>query len=186
MKSLIPLRAHRGITLIELLIAMTIFSVVIGLAMSILFNAQKAQQRIDEKYAYREEADRVTSEIEKSLRLATKLITAAEDQIEFLDANDDTIEYYLGGDTIFRNARAATSLSVGALYFTYVEVKGKEEISDFYLLDKNGDGFLDGDELFDISAVNVYLDFVVCSLSGSKRVSLKKNLFVLFRNLQSG
>lgn len=184
MNSQFSSKKQRGLTLVELLIGMTILSVVTGLALSVLLNVQKTQRKFDEKYACSDEADRIARDVENSLRLAQKLIAGTDNKIKFLDINNDTTEYYLKADTLFKNKISITSLSVDSLYFSYIKIEGNKKMSDFYLLDINRDDILDALELNDVSGIRVYMKFSYSRVQGSKSISIGKQFFTLLRNLR--
>jgi len=176
---------QKGLTLVELMVTMVILSIVIGLTLSVLFNVQKTQRKLDEKYACNEEANRIAREIENSLRLAQKLIEGKNNKLKFLDINNDTTEYYLKGDTLFKNEKPATNLSVDSLYFIYVKIEENEKITDFYVLDTSGDAILDDMELTAVSGIRIYMRFSCPQSRASKKIKIKKRLFILLRNLQN-
>ena len=177
-------RKTKGVTLVELLVALVILSIIITIALSVLFNAQRTQRMIDNKYDCRAEADRVAKEIENSLRLAQKLISGTDKRVKFLDINNDTNEFYLRNDTLFNNQKTITNLSVDSLFFTYTKIKEDEKITDLYWFDENRDGILDTLELSGVSGINVFVDFLCPQAQASKRIKIKKQLAVLLRNLQ--
>ena len=177
------LETSGGLTLVELLVAMTIFSMVIAITLSIFLNVQKTHKAIEKKYACNSEADRIVSEMEYSLRLARKLIAASYDRVKFLDVNTDTIEYYQKGDTLFWNGEPATDLAVDSLIFTYVKFEDNEKITDFHLLDMDNDGVLDVYELNAVSGIMGYLRFSSSPVQISARVRVEKRFFAKLRNL---
>ena len=178
------MRKRKGVTLVELLVALVILSIIVTIALSVLFKAQRTQRMIDNKYDCRAEADRVAKEIENSLRLAQKLISGTEKRVKFLDINNDTNEFYLRSDTLFNNQKTITNLSVDSLFFTYTKIKEDEKITDLYWFDENRDGILDTLELNGVSGINVYMNFLCSQLQASKGRKIKKQLVILLRNLQ--
>lgn len=174
---------RKGLTLVELLIAMTVLSVVIALTLSVLFNAQKTQKQLDKKYEVSTEINRVTKRIEKSLIQAEKLISGTKNAIKFLGSSGDTVEYYVKGDTLYKNDQPLTMLSIDSLRFGYVKIKNKKKVTDFFSLDDNSDGILDHNELRAISGIEVNVQFLITDKSEEHRI--KKHLFILLRNIQS-
>lgn len=177
------LETSRGLTLVELLVAMTIFSMVIAITLSIFLNVQKTHKVIEKKYDCNSEADRIVSKMEYSLRLARQLIAAGYDRVKFLDVNTDTIEYYQKGDTLFWNGQPATDLAVDSLIFTYVKFEDNEKITDFHVLDIDNDGVLDVYELNAVSGVMVNLWLSSVSGQSSIKVKMEKQFFTRLRNL---
>jgi prepilin-type N-terminal cleavage/methylation domain-containing protein len=152
-------RKPQGLTLVELLVAITIVSVVITISLSVLFSARKVQLKFDEKYASENEADLVMKEIETSIRLAHGLVSGTCSTLVILDVNLDTCVYYKRADTLFKNHRHITDLPIDSLCFTYIKPEVPENICDFYAFDEDKDGILSGNELRAICGVNVGIYF---------------------------
>jgi prepilin-type N-terminal cleavage/methylation domain-containing protein len=175
-------KSQSGLTLIELLVSLTIFSIIVTITLSVFFSAQRMQRKIDNKYDCNAEADRVVKQIEQSLCFARTLVAGTESTITFIDINYDTIEYHVSEDTLLRNQKNISTLSVDSLLFVYIKVIGKEKVADFYLFDKDRNGVLEDDEFSGISGITVYVDFLYPESSGSKRLKIKKQLTISFRN----
>ncbi len=178
-------RTKKGMTLVELLVAMTLFSVVIGLTVSVLFNVQKTQRTFGEKYVFIDEADRIAGDIEHSLRLAQKLIMGTYNKVTFLDIDNDTIEYCIKGDTLLKNGNPITDLSVDSLYFGYTKIDGNETIKDFSALDINGNDILDVTELIKVSGIEAYMVFISHRVRRSRKIKMERHFFTRLKNLQS-
>ncbi|MEO0124400.1 MAG: type II secretion system protein [candidate division WOR-3 bacterium] len=170
-----------GLTLIELLVAMTIFSIILTLTLLVFLNLRKAQTQLDKKYEISNEVERLCKEIENALKFCQKLISCGQTYITFIDINGDTIEYHQNNDTLYKNNKIFTNLTIDSLSFIFVRLKEKEEIKDFYLIDENRDGILTGGELKNISGIAIYL--LVSYPEGFKRIKIRKNFFIAFRNL---
>jgi prepilin-type N-terminal cleavage/methylation domain-containing protein len=171
-----------GLTLIELLVSLTIFSIIVMITLSVFFSAQRMQRKIDNKYDCNSEADRAVKQIERSLCFARKLVAGTESTITFIDINYDTVEYHVAEDTLFNNQDSVTTLLVDSLFFVYIKIIEKEKIADFYLFDEDRNGVLEDNELSGISGITVYVDFLYPESSGSKRLKIKKQLTISFRN----
>ena len=122
-------------TLIELLVAMTILSVIIIITFSVLITVQKTNQSIEKKYDCNAEADRIVKDMENSLRTAKQLIAVTHNHVVFLDAHAETIEYYQKDDTFFKNKQIMTDLVVDSILFNCVKNINNVAISDFYQMD---------------------------------------------------
>ncbi len=176
-------RTKNGLTLVELLVAMTIFSIVVTLTLTIFFNIQNTQRQFDKKYEIESEVNRILKEIETSLKSAQQLVSGTSRRIKFLNASNDTIEYYLENDILIKRGEPLTNLVVDSLCLTYIQVKEKEKITEFDLLDKNHDGILSGSEFIAISGVSASFQFSY--FEKSKRMIIKKIFFIALRNFQS-
>ena len=174
----------KGLSLVEMLVVLAILSIIVTLSLSVVYNAQRTQRRIDDKYDCAMEVNRITKEVETSLRLAQRLVLGTDRSIKFLNINNDTNEYYLTNDTLFNNEKSVTNLQIDSLFFVYIKIKENEEVADFYFFDENRDGYLDTLELNDVSALHIYIDFLCPQASGTKPLVMQKQLFISFRNLQ--
>jgi prepilin-type N-terminal cleavage/methylation domain-containing protein len=172
---------RRGLTLVELLIAITIVSVVISISLSVLFSARGVQRRFEDKYACEAEADRVVKEMEISLRLARELITATCSTLTFLDVHSDTCMYYQQSDTLFRNSMPLARLAVDSLRFLYFKADSTGCICDPYDLDQDMDGVLRGVELNGVSGINLKIHFLHAARSHT--LQLRRGCSVLLRNV---
>lgn len=173
--------AHRGLTLVELLVAMTVFLAVIAISLSVLYSAQKAQRQLDKNFEVRQEIDRAMKKIERSLRHAEKLISGAKNSITFTNPTGDTIVYYVKNDTLFNNTKPLTMIPVDLLDFTYIKPIDNKKISDFFSLDSNMNGVLDNNETRAISGIELDIQFVPADRLTAPRI--KKHIVVLLRNL---
>jgi prepilin-type N-terminal cleavage/methylation domain-containing protein len=172
-----------GLTLIELLVSLTIFSIIVTITLSVFFSAQRMQRKIDTKYDCNAEAERVIKQLERSLCFARTLVAGTESTITFIDINYDTIEYHVSEDTLLCNQNRVTTLLVDSLLFVYIKIIEKEKIADFYLFDKDRNGVLENNELSGVSGITVYVDFFYPESASSKRLKIKKQLTISFRNL---
>ena len=168
----------RGLTLVELLVAITILSVIIMITLSILLNMQKTNRLVEKKYACNAEADRLVRDMENTLRQVRQLITATYNKVEFLDVYAETVEYYQKYDTLFKNRKIATDLAVDSVLFTCVKYENGVKISGFAELDLDNNAVLDTHELSNISGIYVHL-----RLSSDTKTKVEKDFFVQFRNM---
>jgi prepilin-type N-terminal cleavage/methylation domain-containing protein len=176
-------KRRKGLTLVEMLVAMTILSVVIAITLSVLFTVQKTYKSIEKKYDCNAEAGRIAQDMEHALRLARQLIAATYNQVVFLDINAETIEYYQKNDTLFKNNQSVTNLAVDSLLFIYAKFKDDEKISDFHVIDLDNNGMLDAYELDGVAGINVHLWLSSFSKQNSSRIRVEKQFFVQLRNL---
>lgn len=174
--------SNKGLTLVELLVAMTVFLAVIAISLSVLYNTQRVQRQLDKKYKLKGEINRVMKKVEKSVMQTEKLISGGNHSIAFTGPAGDTIKYYIRNDTLFENNKPLTTLAVDLLNFTYIKPIDNRKISDFFSLDSNMNGVLDYNETRAISGIEIDLQFVYMEKSVEHRV--KKHLVILLRNFQ--
>jgi prepilin-type N-terminal cleavage/methylation domain-containing protein len=174
---------NKGLTLVELLVAMTILSVVIMITLSVLFTVQKTNKSIEKKYDCNAEADRLVQDMENTLRLARQLIMATQNRILFLDVHADTTEYSQKHDTLFKNEQIMTDLVVDSIVFIYLKYINGEKINNFYEMDLDNNGILDTYELDGVSGIDVHLWLSSVLKPKSSRIRMEKQFSVQLRNL---
>lgn len=151
---------HRsGLTLIELLTAMTIFSVVVTVTIAVFLNFQKMHRRMETKRQVETEANRVMYSLEQSLRLAYCILSSNHEVISFLNADNDTVCWGLSGDSLILNTKRITCLLVDTLsYVFYVDPNTRDGV-DLSALDSDRTGYLDATECKCITGIGVYIRF---------------------------
>lgn len=91
---------NSGLTLIEVLVAMSIFAVVISVAIGVFVSGSSAQRRILEFNATQREANYLMETVSRELRMATAIgagegvgANSTDSDIEFTNYDEDVIEY---------------------------------------------------------------------------------------------
>ena len=174
---------NKGLTLIELLVALTILSVIIMITLSALFTVQKTKRSIEKKYDCNAEADRIVQDMENTLRLARQLIVATQNRVLFLDVHADTTEYSQKHDTLYKNGQIMTDLAVDSIVFVYLKCINGEKIDDFYEIDLDNDGIFATYELDGVSGIDVHLWLSSVLKPESSRIKVEKQFSVQLRNL---
>jgi prepilin-type N-terminal cleavage/methylation domain-containing protein len=175
-----------GLTLVELMVALTIFAVVAALTFTIFSRAQRTQRRLDQTYALRKEIDNIASRIENALRSARKIVHGTERDIFFIDVKFDTFSIFVREGTLFLNQIPITGISVKSLHFDYIGIRQGQEIRDFSALDTWRDGVLDSLETTSITGVGCYCEFFGSSSGDLTGTTITKEFFVRLRNMPSG
>jgi len=170
-----------GLTLVELLVSLTIFAVILTVTFSILFKVQSVQRKLDNKYDINREVKEVSGKITHSIKSLKHLLYAGPERLSFLNENSDTTVYYLKNDTLWANYQILTYLMIDTVWFTYFK-NDREEAVDFYIADKNLNGFLDGLELDSITGIKVNLIFYI--LNRTDDYKIRKEIFAGLRNSQ--
>ncbi len=167
-----------GFTLVELLVGLTIFSIIVTITLSVLFRIQRLQREMDKKYDFHNEIESICKGLENSLKNCQRLILVNKKMVKFLDIYDDTITYILSNDTLYKDNHPFQKLLFDSFYFAFVKFNG--EIVDLNLLDEDNNGVLSDNELTHISGIVIVMNPYY--FEGLKKVKIKKNLFVSFRN----
>jgi prepilin-type N-terminal cleavage/methylation domain-containing protein len=125
------LKKHYGFTLIELVIVITILSIIAGFGSEIISQAFTgyfdSKYLIDADWQARVALERMQRDI-REVRSPTDITTAAGSNLIFVDTSGNTITYSLSGTTLNRrtNANAVQVLADGiqSIAFTYFDRNG--------------------------------------------------------------
>lgn len=169
-----------GFTLVELLVALTLFSIIITITLSVFFRIQRLQKEMDKKYEFRNEIESICKEMENSLKNCKRLILVNTKMVKFLDISDDTIIYSLRGDTLYKDNNPFPRILFDSFSFSFVRLNGNGEIADLNSLDEDHNGVVSDTELTHISGIMIVMN--PCYFEGLKKVKIEKNLFISFRN----
>lgn len=112
------LRFPRGLTLVELLVAMTLSAVVITIAFSIYLYVQVFYRREQIKDELEAEIERVEEPLKKDLRRAKTFLSLQDDSLAFIDESDETTSIYIRTDTLFRNSALLSEYCFNELTFS--------------------------------------------------------------------
>jgi prepilin-type N-terminal cleavage/methylation domain-containing protein len=169
-----------GFTLVELLVALTVFSIIITITLSVLFRIQRLQRELDKKYEFHKEIASLCKEMESSFKNCQRLILVSSRMINFLDIYGDTINYFLRGDTLYKDNNPFPRILFDSFSFSFVRLNGNGEIADLNSLDEDHNGVVSDTELTHISGIMIVMN--PCYFEGFKKVKIEKNLFISFRN----
>ena len=120
---------QKGLTLIELLVAMGIFTVVIMAVVGLFISGNNSQRKINELYVLQRESSFIMEKMSREIRMAkSKDITQNNKyQIEFIDYNEDKIKYCLSD--LGQNCREGSSHGFNYLLRENKDKNTKEIIS---------------------------------------------------------
>ncbi len=94
-------KKNSGLTLIEILVAMSIFLMVIAIVINVFVSGSNSQRKILEFNATQREANYLMETISRELRMATAIDSTQENvkkfKIEFTNYNKDLIKYCRSG-----------------------------------------------------------------------------------------
>ena len=121
----------KGFTLAEIIIVITILSVITGLTSLILGTVLKAQTFFMANKALVDEArlavERIIIDIRK-IRSPTDIITFNVDELEFVNSEGENIHFVVSGDKLMRNGKVLTGQlkTAGAFQLTYKDSLGNQ------------------------------------------------------------
>ena len=126
------LKRQTGFTLIEILIAIILLSILAGVAAPLLFVSVSAITLHVGRVNLEESGDLALSRISREIRHLKddkNIVTANGSDFQFLDVNSLQIRYYLSGNTLMRTAAGTDSgltdqVQAGGLVFTYYDDDG--------------------------------------------------------------
>ncbi len=121
-------QSEKGVTLVELLIAVTVLSIAMAITSSMFANSMKEQQKIIAKQNVTDNSRYITEFIVKELRMAKAIDPVSKNgifsTITFTNSSGSAVTYYLSGNTILRNGGSgdqpisSNEISVSALTFS--------------------------------------------------------------------
>lgn len=119
---------EKGVTLVELLIAVTVLSIAMAIASSMFANSMKEQQKIIAKQNVTDNSRYITEFMIKEIRMAKAIDPASKNgifsTITFTNSSGSAVTYSLSGNTILRNGGSgdqpisSNEISVSALTFS--------------------------------------------------------------------
>ncbi|MBU3965337.1 prepilin-type N-terminal cleavage/methylation domain-containing protein [Patescibacteria group bacterium] len=119
---------EKGVTLVELLIAVTVLSIAMAIASSMFANSMKEQQKIIAKQNVTDNSRYITEFMIKEIRMARSIDSGSKNgifsAITFTNSSGNAVTYSLSGNTILRNSGSGDQpissgeISVSALTFS--------------------------------------------------------------------
>jgi len=96
---------ERGFTIIELMVAMTLFLVLIGIAIGGFINALRTQRAIVELMAANDNASLTMEQIAREMRTGYYFVKISDTELKFVNAYNVTVFYRLNEETIERGTQ---------------------------------------------------------------------------------
>lgn len=118
----------KGFTIIELMVAMTIFIVVISISSGVFINSLKTQRAVLALMAANDNASLTIEQISREIRTGSEFQTNANgDRLDFISAGGNPVFYQLQNGAIIRNGEAITA---GNVKIEYLLFKLRGEVPD--------------------------------------------------------
>ncbi|MEK7114752.1 MAG: prepilin-type N-terminal cleavage/methylation domain-containing protein [Patescibacteria group bacterium] len=110
----------KGFTIIELMVAMTIFIVVISISSGVFINSLKTQRSVLALMAANDNASLTIEQISREIRTGSEFQTnGSGDRLEFVSAGGNPVIYQLQNNSIRRNGEAITAGNVKVEYLLF-------------------------------------------------------------------
>lgn len=94
-------KKEKSFTLIELLVSITIFVLVVAAAIGIFVSSLQGKQRVNQLKEIEDNARFAMEMMSREIRMGNiddnEAVTPADEQIEFISSNGDSVVYYLSG-----------------------------------------------------------------------------------------
>lgn len=118
----------KGFTIIELMVAMTIFIVVISISSGVFINSLKTQRAVLALMAANDNASLTIEQISRQIRTGSEFQTnGSGDRLDFVSAGGNPVFYQLQSGAIIRNGEAITA---GNVKIEYLLFKLQGEVPD--------------------------------------------------------
>ena len=110
----------KGFTIIELMVAMTIFIVVISISSGVFINSLNTQRAVLALMAANDNASLTIEQISREIRTGSQFQTnAIGDRLDFVSAGGNSVMYQLQNGAIIRNGEAMTASNVRIDYLLF-------------------------------------------------------------------
>ncbi len=100
---------HKGFTLVELLVAMTLFLVLIGIATGGFIRVLRTQRAIVELMAVNDNTVLTLEQMAREIRTGYHFAKISETELQFVNANNQVVRYRLRDDAIERASKNETA-----------------------------------------------------------------------------
>ena len=109
-----------GFTIIELIVAITIFIVVISISSSVFINSLKTQRAVLALMAANDNASLTIEQMSREIRTGSQFqANGSGDRLEFISAGGNPVFYQLQNNSIMRNGEAITAGNVRVVYLIF-------------------------------------------------------------------
>jgi len=153
---------HRGMTLVEILLALAIFGIIITAVYSVFGTSMRSYFNIEDDIALQKSAQEMLNKITDDISTTKTIVEATVSTFTFVNAKGESVRYEISGDKILRNGGQLNPEKIGVInlefnYFGNAAFldENKDGVVDMNELDRNQDGELTDTELTDISLVRI-------------------------------
>jgi len=117
----------KGFTIIELMVAMSLFVIVVGVASGVFVRSLRTQRSLVALMAANDNASQALEQMTREIRTSTAFKISGS-RLSFTNATDDFVTYDIVGGRIERNGKALTASNVLVRYLSFI-ARG-EEVGD--------------------------------------------------------
>ena len=113
------MKQQQGFTVIELIVAIGLFIVVVGIASGTFIRALRTQRSVAELMAANDNASLTLEQMTREIRTGREFSSTGS-RLSFINYQAQPVEYALSGGTIERNGTPLTSRNVLVQYLSFV------------------------------------------------------------------
>ena len=114
----------KGFTIIELMVAMSLFVIVVGISSGVFVRSLRTQRQLVALMAANDNASQTLEQMTREIRTGTAF-TASGSRLSFTNATDEAVTYDFTGGRIERNGKALTASNVLVKYLRFL-VRGAD------------------------------------------------------------
>lgn len=118
------MKNQQGFTIIELMVAMSLFVIVVGISSGVFVRSLRTQRQLVALMAANDNASQTLEQMTREIRTGTAF-TASGGRLSFTNATDERVVYDFLGSRIERNGKALTASNVFVKYLRF-SVRGAE------------------------------------------------------------
>jgi prepilin-type N-terminal cleavage/methylation domain-containing protein len=112
------MKKNRGFTVIELMVAMSLFVIVVGVVSGTFIRSLRTQRQLTSLMAANDNASQTLEQMTREIRTGTDF-TASGSRLSFTNDAGEVIAYDLAGGRIERNGRPLTASNVLVTYLAF-------------------------------------------------------------------
>lgn len=113
------MKNNKGFTIIELMVAMGLFVIVVGISSGVFVRSLRTQRSLVALMAANDNASQTLEQMTREIRTGTAFV-ASGSRLAFTNATDESVVYDLVGGRIERNGKALTASNVLVKYLRFV------------------------------------------------------------------
>lgn len=109
----------KGFTIIELMVAMSLFVIVVGISSGVFIRSLRTQRSLVSLMAANDNASQTLEQMTREIRTGTAF-TASGSRLSFTNYTDATVSYDLVNGRLERNGKALTASNVLVKYLAFI------------------------------------------------------------------
>lgn len=119
------MKNQKGFTIIELMVAMSLFVIVVGISSGVFIRSLRTQRALVSLMAANDNASQTLEQMTREIRIGTAF-SANGSRLSFTNADNESVAYDLVEGKMERNGKVLTASNVLVKYLSFI-VRGADE-----------------------------------------------------------